>query len=419
MGKKITLGTAITLIIIAIAITVSLTMVLALRSFNEKVSSITERENMFAKFTEIDNYVRQNRKDDIDEKELMDSVAKGYLDGIDDPYALYMNTEAYAAYVAASSQTVAGVGISSSMDSDGYMLVNKVYEGSTAAGAGILAGDLIIKVDDINLSAETYEQAEALLIGEAGTKVTLKVRRGGDDTEMEITRRVITPTNVTAVAFEDYYYIRVDDFTESTPDQFSKAVEKAISAGAKYLIFDVRSVSSGLVSSAATVLDRLVGSGDMLYVEYSDGTKETLYTSNSRETDIPMAVLVNDGTAGAAEFFAAGLRDFGKAKIVGTQTAGVGSLQKIYKLDDGSAIQLTIGKYYLANSDTAWEGTGIAPDHSVILGYSADFTSLATINPDIDPQLAKAIEVASAAVDSGADSVDGSSSVESGESSNG
>lgn len=419
MGKKITLGTAITLIIIAIAITVSLTMVLALRSFNEKVSSITERENMFAKFTEIDNYVRQNRKDDIDEKELMDSVAKGYIDGIDDPYALYMNTEAYAAYVAASSQTVAGVGISSSMDSDGYMLVNKVYEGSTAAGAGILAGDLIIKVDDINLSAETYEQAEALLIGEAGTKVTLKVRRGGDDTEMEITRRVITPTNVTAVAFEDYYYIRVDDFTESTPDQFSKAVEKAISAGAKYLIFDVRSVSFGLVSSAATVLDRLVGSGDMLYVEYSDGTKETLYTSNSRETDIPMAVLVNDGTAGAAEFFAAGLRDFGKAKIVGTQTAGVGSLQKIYKLDDGSAIQLTIGKYYLANSDTAWEGTGIAPDHSVVLGYSADFTSLSTINPDIDPQLAKAIEVASAAVDSGADSVDGSSSVESGESSNG
>ena len=184
MGKKITLGTAITLIIIAIAITVSLTMVLALRSFNEKVSSITERENMFAKFTEIDNYVRQNRKDDIDEEELMDSVAKGYIDGIDDPYALYMNTEAYAAYVAASSQTVAGVGISSSMDGDGYMLVNKVYEGSTAAGAGILAGDLIIKVDDINLSAETYEQAEALLIGEAGTKVTLKVRRGGDDTEM-------------------------------------------------------------------------------------------------------------------------------------------------------------------------------------------------------------------------------------------
>ena len=402
MGKKITLGTAITLIIIAIAITISLTMVLALRNFNEKVSSITERENMFAKFTEIDNYVRQNRGD-IDEEKLMDSVAKGYLSGIDDPYALYMSAEAYSAYVAASSRTVAGVGISASMDSDGYMLVGKVYEGSTAASAGILPGDLIIKVDDINLSADTYANAEALLIGEAGTKVTLKVRRNGEDTEMEKTRRVLTPTNAATIAFDNHYYIRVDNFTESTPDQFSKAVEKAISAGAQYLVFDVRSVSSGLISSAATILDRLVGSGDMLYVEYNDGSKETLYTSNSRETDIPMVVLVNEGTSGAAEFFAAGLRDFGKAKIVGTQTAGVGSLQKIYKLDDGSAIQLTIGKYYLANSETAWEGVGINPDHAVSLGYVADFSNLSTIDPSIDTQLAKAIEVVSAAINTNVD----------------
>ena len=397
MGKKITLGTAITLIIIAVAITVSLTMVLALRNFNEKVSGITERENMFAKFTEIDNYVRQNRSD-IDEETLMDGVAKGYLSGINDPYALYMSAETYSAYVAASSQTVAGVGITASMDSDGYMLVGKVYEGSTAASAGILPGDLIIKVDDINLSADTYADAETLLIGEAGTKVTLKVRRDGEDTEMEITRRVLTPTNVTAVPFDNYYYIRVDDFTESTPDQFSKAVEKAISAGAQYLVFDVRSVNSGLVSSAATVLDRLVGSGDMLYVEYNDGSKETLYTSNSRETNIPMVVLVNESTAGAAEFFAAGLRDFGKAKIVGMQTAGVGSLQKIYKLDDGSAIQLTIGKYYLANSKTAWEGSGVVPDHMVSLDYTPDFSNLSAIDPGFDAQFAKAIEVASASI---------------------
>ena len=397
MGKKITLGTAITLIIIAVAITVSLTMVLALRNFNEKVSGITERENMFAKFTEIDNYVRQNRSD-IDEETLMDGVAKGYLSGINDPYALYMSAETYSAYVAASSQTVAGVGITASMDSDGYMLVGKVYEGSTAASAGILPGDLIIKVDDINLSADTYADAEALLIGEAGTKVTLKVRRDGEDTEMEITRRVLTPTNVTAVPFDNYYYIRVDDFTESTPDQFSKAVEKAISAGAQYLVFDVRSVNSGLISSAATVLDRLVGSGDMLYVEYNDGSKETLYTSNSRETDIPMVVLVNESTAGAAEFIAAGLRDFGKAKIVGMQTAGVGSLQKIYKLDDGSTIQLTIGKYYLANSKTAWEGSGVVPDHMVSLDYTPDFSNLSAIDPGFDAQFAKAIEVASASI---------------------
>ena len=135
MGKKISLGTAVTLILIAIAITFTLTMVLALNNFNEKVSSITERENMYAKFTEIDNYVRYNHNEDIDESVLMDSVAKGYLSGINDPYAKYMNPAEYAAFVEASGKTVSGVGISVSMDSDGYMLVDNVYETSTAASA--------------------------------------------------------------------------------------------------------------------------------------------------------------------------------------------------------------------------------------------------------------------------------------------
>ena len=398
MGKKITLGTSLTLIIIAIAITFSLTMVISLRNFNEKVSSITERENMYAKFTEIDDYVRQNYKSHINETRLMDAVASGYLSGIDDPYALYMNAETYAAYVAASSQTVAGVGVLASMDSDGYMLVNKVYDSSTAESAGILPGDLIIKVDDINLSADTYSQAEALLIGDAGTKVTLTVRRDNEDTEMEITRRVLTPTTVYTRTFGNYHYIRIDSFTESTPDQFAKIVDSAVSSGAEAFIFDVRSVSGGLVSSAATMLDKLVGSGDMLYVEYNDGTSEVLYSSNSREVNITMTVLVNEGTAGAGEFFAAGLRDFGKAKIVGSQTAGVGSLQKIFKLDDGSAIQLTIGKYYLSNSQSAWEQTGVTPDHAVSLDYALDLTDISLLDTNLDTQLAKAIEVTSSSI---------------------
>lgn len=398
MGKKITLGTSITLIIIAIAITFSFTMVISLRNFNEKVSSITERENMYAKFTEIDDYVRQNYKGHINETRLMDAVASGYLSGIDDPYALYMNAETYAAYLAASSQTVAGVGVLASMDSDGYMLVNKVYDSSTAESAGILPGDLIIKVDDINLSADTYSQAEALLIGDAGTKVTLTVRRDNEDTEMEITRRVLTPTTVYTRTFGNYHYVRIDSFTESTPDQFSKIVDSAVSSGAEALIFDVRSVSGGLVSSAAAMLDKLVGSGDMLYVEYNDGTSDVLYSSNSREVNITMTVLVNEGTAGAGEYFAAGLRDFGKAKIVGSQTAGVGSLQKIFKLDDGSAIQLTIGKYYLSNSQSAWERTGVTPDHAVSLDYALDLTDISLLDTNLDTQLAKAIEVTSSSI---------------------
>ena len=400
MGKKISLGNSLTLIIIAVAITFSLTMVFALRNFNEKVSSITERENMFAKFTEIDNYVRSNQQQNLDENRLMDSVAKGYLSGINDPYALYMNAQEYAAYVTASSETVAGVGVTTSLDSDGYMLVGKVYEGSTAASAGIQPGDLITKIDDIKVSPDTYDEAEALLIGEAGTKVTLTIRRDSEDTEMEITRRILTPSYISTTQFGNIAYIRIEDFTESTPDQFSRAVENAISSGASALIFDIRSVSEGLVSSAASVLDKLIGSGDLLFVKYRDGSDTLLYSSNSRETELPMSVLVNEATSGAAEFFAAGLKDYGKAKIVGTQTAGVGSLQKIFKLDDGSAIRLTIGEYYLAISGESWEGKGIAPDHAVALTYTPDFTDVTLLDSSIDTQLAKAIEVISSSSNS-------------------
>lgn len=395
MGKKISLGTSLTVVIIAVAITFSLTMVFALRNFNEKVSSITERENMFAKFTEIDNYVRSNQQQNLDESHLMDSVAKGYLNGINDPYALYMNAQEYAAYITASSETVAGVGVITSLDSDGYMLVGKVYEGSTAASAGIQPGDLITKVDDIKLSPDTYSEAEALLIGEAGTKVTLTVRRDSEDTEMEITRRILTPSYISTAQFGNAAYIRIEDFTESTPDQFSRAVENAVSVGASALIFDVRSVSEGLVSSAASVLDKLIGSGDLLFVKYRDGSDTLLYSSNSRETELPMAVLVNEATSGAAEFFAGSLKDYGKAKIVGMQTAGVGSLQKIFKLDDGSAIRLTIGEYFLANSKESWEGKGIVPDHAIALTYTPDFTDVTLLDSSVDTQLAKAIEVIS------------------------
>lgn len=399
MGKKISLGTAVTLILLAITMTFTLTMVVALRNFNEKVSSITERENMFAKFTEIDNYVRYNINESINESVLMDAVANGYISGIDDPYAKYMNAETYSAYLEASGKTISGVGVICTMDSDGYMLVNTVYEGSTAATAGIVSGDLIVKVDDINLTAENYSKAEALLTGEAGTKVSLTIRRNSEDTEMEITRRVLVPTTVYTTTFNDTQYIRINDFSEGTPDQFSKAVEKAVSAGAKSIVVDVRSVNTGVFSAAAEMVNKFASSGDILYVEYNSGNSEVLYTSNSRFTDIPVVVIVNEMTSGAAEFFAASLRDFGVASIVGYQTAGYGSLQQTYKLSDGSAIQLTVGKYYLANSNTAWEGVGVTPDYLVAFDYTTlNFTDISTLDSTMDIQLSKALEIASSSV---------------------
>ncbi|HXK78036.1 MAG TPA: PDZ domain-containing protein, partial [Oscillospiraceae bacterium] len=149
MGRKISLGAALTITIIAATLVFSVTMVFSIRNFNNKVSSIIEREGMYEKFTEIDTYVRQNYSGDIDETALMDAVAQGYLAGINDKYADYLSAEEYAEYIKAETGTVSGVGISVAMESSGYMQVTQVYEGSAASGAGIQPGDLIIKIDDI------------------------------------------------------------------------------------------------------------------------------------------------------------------------------------------------------------------------------------------------------------------------------
>ena len=147
------------------------------------------------------------------------------------------------------------------------------------------------------------------------------------------------------------------------------------------------------------MIDKFAPSGDILYVEYQTGNTEVLYSSNSRDTVIPTVVLVNEMTSGPAELFAAGLRDFGIASIVGSQTAGYGSLQQIYKLNDGSAIQLTVGKYYLANSKTAWEGIGITPDYIISFDYTTlNFSDLSMLDTGVDIQLSKAIEIAASSV---------------------
>lgn len=398
MGKKITLGTAIALVIIAVAITFSLTMATSLRGFNTKVSSITEREKMYSKFTEVDDYVRQYHKGDIDEQLLMDSVAGGYLKGIDDPYAAYMSADAYKAYLDSQSGSKAGIGVAVTQDGSGYMIVNKVFIASTAETAGIQKGDLIVKVDDIKVTSETFDEASSLLFGEAGTKVTVTVRRENEDTEMEITRRLISEDTLSVTKIGNSTYIHIDAFNDNTPDQFSKVVDTAVSDGSSAIIFDVRNTGGSDMKSAAAMLDKLLAICDMLYVEYSDGNQEVLYSSNARKTDMPMIVIANEQTSEAGEFFAGCLRDYGRAKIVGYRTAGVGSMQEVFMLEDGSAIKLTTGKYYLAASGYAWEGVGMTPDFTVTLDYSPDFSDVTLLDPTLDSQLSKAIEVLSSTI---------------------
>jgi carboxyl-terminal processing protease len=387
-------GLTITLMAITAAVVFSMTMVFSMQMFNSRVGSIAEREAMYEKVAEIDHIVRQHYAGIIDEAVLNDNMAKGYLNGLQDPYSGYMSVEEYKLFSDSLSGKITGIGAKTSVGESNFMLVEEVNKNSPAADVGLVEGDLIMKVNDIDITNDsTYKEAENILKGEAGTKITVTYRHGTQDTTIDITIREYEVPTVYSKMLDSNGYIKITDFNENTDKQFIDNVNSLRSQGASGLIFDVRDNSGGTLESVVSILNKLLPSGVIVTVEY-EGRKEEL-TSDANEINIPMTVVVNGNTASAAELFAVVLRDYEKAKIVGSTTFGKGTMQILNKLNDGSAIRLTVAKYNPPKSPN-YNGIGIVPDVEIKIGGEEE-KSLGTLNFELrnaysDPQLKKAID---------------------------
>ncbi len=287
---------------------------------------------------------------------------------------------------------VVGIGVSAEMDPSGYILIREVYEESPAAIVGLQAGDLIIKVDELDVNTETYEQASQAIRGEEGSKVNITYRRESEDTTIEVTRRKVdVPTVFSRMIDGNVGYVQVTEFNDSTSTQFSNQVDALISQGAQALIFDMRNNGGGTLTSVTKMLDKLLPEGDIVSAVYKDGTVDVLAKSDENEINLPMVVLTNNRTASAAELFTQALRDYNKAKSVGTITYGKGTMQSVKKLNDGSAVNVTVARY-LPPSGISYDGEGIKPDYEVEL--TADMqANLGNLDETTDPQLRKALEV--------------------------
>ncbi|MCI9405973.1 MAG: S41 family peptidase [Oscillospiraceae bacterium] len=392
MNKKISLGATITLMIMAAAVTFSITMIYYMDVFNGKVYNLKERETMYSKLSELDRIIRANYINDIDEDALNEALADGYVIGSGDKYARYFTPEEYEAYMIDLEGRVVGIGVSAEMDPSGYILIREVYEESPAAIVGLQAGDLIIKVDELDVNTETYEQASQAIRGEEGSKVNITYRRESEDTTIEVTRRKVdVPTVFSRMIDGNVGYVQVTEFNDSTSTQFSNQVDALISQGAQALIFDMRNNGGGTLTSVTKMLDKLLPEGDIVSAVYKDGTVDVLAKSDENEINLPMVVLTNNRTASAAELFTQALRDYNKAKSVGTITYGKGTMQSVKKLNDGSAVNVTVARY-LPPSGISYDGEGIKPDYEVEL--TADMqANLGNLDETTDPQLRKALEV--------------------------
>ena len=401
MSKKVSLGVAATVTLIAMAVTFSMTMTVSMNMFNNTVSSVKNKERMYNKLSEVDRYVRANEYFDINDDTLNDTIASGYMLGISDRYARYYSAKAYSERVGLANGRLMGIGVAVVKDpSSGYARIIRVYDNTPATNVGLEVGGFITAIGDTSTRSmsDTAAMTSALL-GEEGSIVSIKYLTPlREEQSFEITRANYTTPSISTVRLMDngVGYLRMDSFTSGTAVEFRNAVNSLTNQGATSLIFDLRDNSGENLNAALVATDYCVPSGLIAQSQDKGGNVADLRMSDENEITLPVVCLVNGSTASGAELFANALRKMAGATIVGSTTAGKGVLlSDPQSLSDGSAVVITVG-ILLDNEGKNWNGTGLTPDVDASL-TNDEQSSYYDFTVDNDPQITKAINAISGA----------------------
>lgn len=401
MSKKVSLGVAATVTLIAMAVTFSMTMTVSMNMFNNTVSSVKNKERMYNKLSEVDRYVRANEYFDINDDTLNDTIASGYMLGISDQYARYYSAKAYSERVGLANGRLMGIGVAVVKDpSSGYARIIRVYDNTPATNVGLEVGGFITAIGDTSTRSmsDTAAMISALL-GEEGSTVNIKYLTPlREEQSFEIAHANYTTPSISTVRLMDngVGYLRIDSFTSGTAVEFRNAVNSLTNQGATSLIFDLRDNSGENLNAALVATDYCVPSGLIAQSQDKGGNVTDLRMSDENEITLPMVCLVNGSTASGAELFANALRKMAGATIVGSTTAGKGVLlSDPQSLSDGSAVVITVG-ILLDNEGKNWNGTGLTPDVDASL-TNDEQSSYYDFTVDNDPQITKAINAISGA----------------------
>lgn len=400
MSKKISLGVAATIAIIAMAVTFSLTMVVSMKMFNTTVSSVKNKERQYNKLSEIDRFVRAGEYFTIDEDTLNDRLAAGYMNGINDKYAVYYTAKEYSEKQSVEKGTLTGIGVAVVNDtSSGYARIIRLYDNSPAAEAGMQVGGFITAINDESTrNITSTARLTSKLLGEEGTTTTITYLTP-DRQEQQLNlvhSNYKTPSLYTRQMVADTCgYIRIDAFTSGTASEFKAAVDELLQQGANSLVFDLRDNTGENLNAALVAADYCVPSGEIAKQQDRDGNVTVLRMSDETKINVPIVCLVNGSTAGSAELFANALRKMAGATLVGTKTAGKGVvLSDAQSFSDGSAAYITVG-LLLDNEDQTWNEEGLRPDIDAALSVDEQ-NAYYDYTLDTDPQISKAVNAATA-----------------------
>ena len=394
MNKKISLGLALSLIFLSVALTITLTMAFSLNIYNGIIKDVADRSNLYSTVSEIDDLVRENYFGELNENFLNTMMSDGFVEGVGDRYSYYMTATKYADYLDEEKGNKGGIGIIAVYDSqNNNIYVSEVSAKSPAQVQGIQKGDVITAVDSVKVTSSNYEELIKKLDGEKLTNVQVTFKRGETEKTVSVARGYSAQSVYYSVT-DKMGYIKITAFYSTTADQLEDALDYMNKNSVTGIVFDVRNTNTGLIRNAVKCIDIIApvateGTGALATAVDKDGKTIETFTSDSDSRSFAMSILVNGNTSGAAELFACDLRDFGIATLVGTKTAGNGTMQKVFELSDGSAVALTVAKVIPYKSES-FNGTGIEPDYKVELTAEQNLR-LPMLSLANDPQYQKAL----------------------------
>ena len=346
-----------------------------------------------SKLDQLEMLIEERFIEEADAVHLEDAAAEAMVKATADRWSYYIPASEYEAYLEQSENAYVGIGVTIQAAEDGSgFLILEVVPGGPAQEAGIQVKDLLIRVEDTDVRSMTVSEVRNLVKGKEGTSVSLTVLRQGTHQTLFVDRRKVqTPVASYEMLDDQIGLVTIENFDERCAKESIAAIEALLEDGAKGLIFDVRHNPGGYASELVELLDYLLPEGDLFRTVRYDG-KEHVDRSDAKCLEIPMAVLVNASSYSAAEFFAAALMEYEAAVVVGEQTVGKGYFQTTYQLSDGSAVALSIGKYFTPKGVSLAEA-GITPD--VVVNVDEETAAeiyYGTLEPEKDPQIQAAVK---------------------------
>ncbi len=344
----------------------------------------------------IDHYYFEN----VDEEAFADGIYKGILQSLGDPYSTYYTKAEYKSLMESSSGIYCGIGATVTQDvTTGIISIVTPFVTGPAYEIGLLPGDIIYKVEGKEVTGFDLTEVVSRIKGEEGTKVEVSIIREGESEPLDfsIPRRVVeVPTISYEMLDGKIGYITISEFDEVTAQQFRDAIAELDKQGQKGLIIDIRNNPGGLLNTVSDMLDRMLPKGLIVYTKDKYGNREEKKSDGKEEFSKPLAVIINGRSASASEIFAGAIQDYGKGTIVGTTSFGKGIVQSIIPLQDGTAIKVTVSKYFTPKGQDI-HGIGIKPDVTVEL--KDELKKKVVIKKEEDNQLQKAIEIIKKEID--------------------